>query len=102
MARTVAFAPVMDLVNSHAADSRVRFTVESLQGREIRPELARAVIESGWNLNELRSVGMSLEEIFLQLTSEHKPEEAAEPAAEAVPATGGPGSADASKTGDTQ
>ena len=53
-----------------------RFTVESLQGRQIRPELARAVIESGWNLNELRSVGLSLEEIFLQLTAEHKPEEA--------------------------
>ena len=56
-----------------------RFTVESLQGRHIRPELARAVIESGWNLNELHSVGLSLEEIFLQLTAEHKPEEARAP-----------------------
>jgi hypothetical protein len=37
------------------------------------------VIESGWNLNELHSVGLSLEEIFLQLTAEHKPEEAHAP-----------------------
>jgi hypothetical protein len=30
--------------------------------------LARAVVESGWDLNELRSSAASLEEIFLQLT----------------------------------
>ena len=47
----------------------LHFTVESLQGRHIRPELARAVIEAGWNLNELHAVGLSLEEIFLQLTA---------------------------------
>jgi ABC-2 type transport system ATP-binding protein len=73
-----------------AVDGHVRFTIESLQGHEIRPELARAVIESGWNLNELRSVGMSLEEIFLQLTSEHKPPDTkpddTQPAAEPIPA----------------
>lgn len=48
--------------------SRHIFEVESLQGRTIRGELARAVVEGGWNLNELRSVSMSLEEVFLQLT----------------------------------
>src|SRR5271170_6603858 len=30
-------------------DGTLHFTVESLEGRHIRPELARAVIESGWN-----------------------------------------------------
>ncbi len=68
-------AGVSRVLHKESKDSRERFTVESLQGRQIRPELARAVIESGWNLNELRSVGLSLEEIFLQLTAEHKPEE---------------------------
>jgi ABC-type multidrug transport system, ATPase component len=48
--------------------SRQIFEVESLQGRTIRGELARAVVEGGWNLNELRSVSVSLEEVFLQLT----------------------------------
>ncbi|HLH43417.1 MAG TPA: ATP-binding cassette domain-containing protein [Bryobacteraceae bacterium] len=56
---------------------KAQFTVESLQGRQIRPELARAVIESGWNLNELHAVGLSLEEIFLQLTASPKELEAA-------------------------
>jgi hypothetical protein len=34
----------------------------------LRPELARAVVQAGWNLMELKTVGESLEEIFLELT----------------------------------
>src|SRR5947207_6035330 len=45
-----------------------RFEVESLKDRSIRGDLARIVVESGWNLNELRPAAVSLEEIFLQLT----------------------------------
>ena len=44
------------------------FEVESLKDRSIRGDLARSVVEAGWNLNELRSASMSLEEVFLQLT----------------------------------
>jgi ABC-2 type transport system ATP-binding protein len=51
-----------------AKDGRLAFEVESLQGRHVRADLARAVVHAGWNLNELRAVGLSLEEIFLQLT----------------------------------
>jgi ABC-2 type transport system ATP-binding protein len=50
-------------------DGRASFEVESLQGRQIRPDLARAVVTAGWNLNELRPVALSLEDIFLQLTA---------------------------------
>jgi ABC-2 type transport system ATP-binding protein len=49
-------------------DGNLAFTVESQEGQHVRPELARAVIEAGWNLNELHAVGLSLEEIFLELT----------------------------------
>ena len=49
-------------------DNRSVFEVESLKDRFIRGDLARAIVESGWNLNELRPSAMSLEEIFLQLT----------------------------------
>jgi ABC-2 type transport system ATP-binding protein len=49
-------------------DGRGVFEVESQKGRLVRGDLARAVVESGWDLNELRSAAMSLEEIFLQLT----------------------------------
>ena len=49
-------------------DRRQLFEVESLQGRSIRGDMARAVVDSGWDLNELRPVALSLEEVFLQLT----------------------------------
>jgi ABC-2 type transport system ATP-binding protein len=55
-----------------ARDNRSVFEVESLKDRFIRGDLARAVVESGWNLNELRPSAISLEEIFLQLTGGEK------------------------------
>jgi ABC-2 type transport system ATP-binding protein len=50
-------------------DGNLRFEVESLQGRLVRPDLARAVHDAGWSLHELHPVAFSLEEVFLQLTS---------------------------------
>ena len=67
---------VSRVVLKESKGGKAQLTVESLQGRQIRPELARAVIESGWNLNELHAVGLSLEEIFLQLTASPKELEA--------------------------
>jgi ABC-2 type transport system ATP-binding protein len=53
-------------------NNRSTFEVESLKDRFIRGDLARAIVDSGWNLNELRPSAMSLEEIFLQLTGGEK------------------------------
>ncbi len=50
-------------------DSLATFEVESQKGF-VRGDLARAVVESGWDLNELRPTAVSLEEIFLQLTAQ--------------------------------
>lgn len=58
-------------------DSRAVFEVESQKGSLVRGDLARAVVESGWDLNELRPTSMSLEEIFLQLTGREEPVEEA-------------------------
>jgi len=65
-------AGVSRVLHRETRDGRLRFTVESLQGRHIRPDLARAVVDAGWNLNELHAIGLSLEEIFLQLTTSTK------------------------------
>jgi ABC-2 type transport system ATP-binding protein len=54
---------------------RVIFEVEAAKDRGVRGEVARAVVESGWDLNELRPAAMSLEEIFLQLTGSEAPAE---------------------------
>jgi ABC-2 type transport system ATP-binding protein len=63
---------VSRVVMKDSRNGRLIFEVESLQGRHIRAELARTVVNSGWNLNELRPVGLSLEDIFLQLTATDK------------------------------
>jgi len=46
----------------------VAYEVQGLENYSVRPDLARAVVQAGWNLTELRAVGESLEEIFLELT----------------------------------
>jgi ABC-2 type transport system ATP-binding protein len=51
-------------------EARNVFEVESGKGRVVRGDLARAIVEAGWDLNELRSSAMSLEEVFLQLTGD--------------------------------
>jgi ABC-2 type transport system ATP-binding protein len=73
---------VSRVVAKEQKDGRLRFEIESLQGRQIRAELARTVVNAGWNLSELSSVGLSLEEVFLQLTASEKkaePEKTSEP-----------------------
>ena len=68
-------AGVTRVVAKADGQNRAIFEVESGKGRSLRGDLARAVVESGWDLNELRTAAMSLEEIFLQLTGEQEPEE---------------------------
>ena len=60
---------VSRVLSKDTRDNRVVLEVESQPGRSVRGDLARAVVESGWDLNELRTAAVSLEEIFLQLTS---------------------------------
>jgi ABC-2 type transport system ATP-binding protein len=76
-------AGVSRVLHKDSKDGRVHFTIESLKDRHIRPELARAVVESGWQLNELHGMGLSLEEIFLELTAS-KDTPALEPATAAT------------------
>jgi ABC-2 type transport system ATP-binding protein len=68
---------VSRVVLKDSRNGRLAFEVESLQGRQIRSELARSVVHSGWNLSELHAVGLSLEDIFLELTSTEKEKAAA-------------------------
>jgi ABC-2 type transport system ATP-binding protein len=59
---------VAQVIAKEAKDFRLTFEVQSQEGQLVRGDLARAVVGSGWDLNELRPAGMSLEEIFLELT----------------------------------
>src|SRR5213594_4418850 len=73
--RLEQIAGVSRVIFKETHQNRNMFEVESQKGF-LRGDLARAVVESGWDLNELRSAAMSLEQIFLQLTRE---EAASEP-----------------------
>jgi len=72
-----AVAGVTRVVETDRLETRVGFEVESEHGHDVRRDLARAVVESGWGLLELRPMRMSLEEIFLSLTTEELPPAAA-------------------------
>jgi len=75
--RLQRIAGVSRVLAKESGDGTATFEVESQKGF-MRGDLARAVVESGWDLNELRPAAMSLEEIFLQLTAK----ESAPPAEE--------------------
>jgi ABC-2 type transport system ATP-binding protein len=49
---------------------RLAVTLESASGEDARSEIAAAIVGKGWPLFELRGVNRSLEDIFLQLTTE--------------------------------
>jgi len=55
------------------ANGLASFTVQSEVGADIREALARAVVSGGFGLMELRPAHLSLEEIFLQLTTTDAP-----------------------------
>jgi ABC-2 type transport system ATP-binding protein len=70
---------VAKVTGREAPPGFVGFEIESLEQYSVRPDLARAIVQSGWDLTELHTVGESLEEIFLELTkSEVKTADGAE------------------------
>ena len=57
-------------VERAGADGRVTATIETESGRDIRSQVAAAIVEKGYPLFELRGVSLSLEDIFLELTTD--------------------------------
>ena len=62
---------VSKVLDRTTSGPRFVFEVESLQGRSPRADLARAIVHAGWNLLELKSSTLTLEEVFLELTGTH-------------------------------
>jgi ABC-2 type transport system ATP-binding protein len=57
-------------VEAAHADGHVVVTVEAATGKDIRSAIAAKIVEKGWPLFELRGMSLSLEEIFLELTTQ--------------------------------
>jgi ABC-2 type transport system ATP-binding protein len=89
---------VRELIGSHAGVARVEpqagsddtwtYSIETEQGQDIRRDLARRIVEANHGLLELKPMGMSLEDIYLQLTTSEESE---------VEGTRGPESAEAAE-----
>jgi ABC-2 type transport system ATP-binding protein len=69
---TLTQVPGVSQVQVEALPSSDRsiVTIETAQGADIRSEIAAKIIGSGWRLFELRGVSLSLEDIFLELTTD--------------------------------
>jgi len=71
--RAVTIEPLGD-------SGKLSITVENESGHDLRSTIAARIVGQGYELYELRAVSLSLEEIFLQLTTE-EPVQAQAPAA---------------------
>ena len=60
---------------SHSADGdHNTFVIEAKRGLDLRTTISKVVISNGWGLLTIQLLGMSLEEIFLKLTTEEQDE----------------------------
>jgi ABC-2 type transport system ATP-binding protein len=75
---------VTRVVEADRRDGMIGYEIDSESGRDVRRDLARAVVSSGWGLLEMRPMRMSLEDVFLSLTTEEVPTPAPAPEGEAI------------------
>jgi ABC-2 type transport system ATP-binding protein len=69
-----AMPGVVDVHKVGDLDGRHRLQIESELQKDVRSDLARTIIQNGWGLYELQSATMSLEDIFLKLTTAEEAE----------------------------
>jgi len=63
---------VSSVAREKQTNGKVSFIVESIPNRDIRKDIAKTIVQKGWGLFEMRPVGMSLEEVFLRLTTKEE------------------------------
>ena len=73
---TLASIPgVTQVAQTDSRGTITSYEVNSQTGFDVRRDLSAAIVNRGWGLLELRPLRMSLEEIFLHLTTEETPHE---------------------------
>ena len=66
---TLRALPGVTHVTTREVEGRVHAEIEAASQRDVRADVAAAVVGQGWSLLELRAATMSLEDIFLKLTT---------------------------------
>ncbi len=64
------------VLSAFDAGGRGGFTIECELGRDLRDDIARFVVSNGWGLLELKTISMTLEDVFLRLTQHEEGVEA--------------------------
>ena len=64
--------PGVTEVNQRYYQGRNVYVVQVQQGRDLRDEISRAVVSQDWSLLSMQLVSMSLEDIFLRLTTQEE------------------------------
>lgn len=78
VAGTLRSLPGVTRVQVEESEGDVRaFTIEAQRDRDIRESVAAAVVRRGWGLRELSSVSLSLEDVYIRLTTGEAAEESA-------------------------
>jgi ABC-2 type transport system ATP-binding protein len=65
---------VLSVQAEGSAGSTATYTVECKLDSDLRRELAKMVVSQGWGLLELRGISMSLEDVFINLTTQEQHE----------------------------
>ncbi len=78
--RAVPHVLSVSLTSEGATDGVASYTVATDPGADVREELAKSLVDGGHGLVELRMAGVSLEDVFLRLTTEEDDEEGEEAA----------------------
>jgi ABC-2 type transport system ATP-binding protein len=74
MSKLRAMSGVVTVKKVSESDGLHRLQIEGEQKKDIRSDLARTIVQNGWGLYELQSATMSLEDIFLKLTTAEEAE----------------------------
>ncbi|MFQ5579785.1 MAG: ABC transporter ATP-binding protein [Nitrospiria bacterium] len=75
--KILAIPGVHQLIPQEADEGEGAYIVESDVGRDIREDLSRTIVTNEWGLLEMKPLVLSLEEVFLELTTQEKDVEAA-------------------------
>ncbi len=75
--KILGLSGVLQLIPQETPDveQEKSFIVEAALGCDLREAISRTVVENGWGLLEMKPVTMTLEEVFLQLTTQEEPAE---------------------------
>ncbi|MBW1917895.1 MAG: ATP-binding cassette domain-containing protein [Deltaproteobacteria bacterium] len=70
--KIVATLKVLPGIRAVTASGNGNYLLEVDKGQEMRPTLARQVVQAGWDLLELRAQEFTLEDVFLNLVTEEE------------------------------